>query len=103
MDYEELSRIIAKELGGNVPAEVEAKLRLGKPRTSWVDVVFVAATVGDFLVRAAELAIRIAETEKTPEQLIAALQAKTASATKIAKEKRDKIIKRIVELLTGSK
>jgi hypothetical protein len=102
MDYEELSRLVAKDLGGNLPSEVEDELELGEPK-GFRDVVIVTVTLGAFLVSLAQLSIQIAETNKTPEELVAALEAKTESIGKIAKEKRDQIIKGIVIRLTGPK
>ena len=97
LDYKELSRLVAKDLGGNVPAEVEAKLSLGKAY-GFGGIV----TVAGFVVSLAQLAIQIAETKKTSE-LVAALQAKTESAAKIDKAKREEIIDLIVDQLNRSK
>jgi hypothetical protein len=102
MDAAELSRATASEFGGDAPAEVEAELDRDKTR-GFGQFVVDAATIGGFIVQVVQLAIQLNETKKTPAQLIAELQAKAASAVKIADETRRKIIERIVERLKGSK
>lgn len=98
----ELARVIAAEMGGDVPAEVDAELSREKPR-SLGQFIIDAATVGGFIVQVVQLAIQINQTQKTPDQLITELQAQAASAIKIAQQTRRKGIKRVVELLNGSK
>lgn len=102
MKAPELARVIAAEMGGSVPAEVDGELRREKAR-SLGQFVIDAATVGGFIVQVVQLAIQINETQKTATQLILELEAKAASAIKIAKETRSKVIKRVVELLIRSK
>jgi hypothetical protein len=102
MDVVELSRAIAAETGGDAPAEVEAELNREKTR-GFGQFVVDAATVGAFIVQVVQLAFQINETQKTPAQLIAELQAKAASAVRISDETRRKVIERIVEWLKGSK
>jgi hypothetical protein len=116
MNHKELSRPISNELEGSADdevkklallvageegisrEEVEAELKrvankskFGKPRGS----VEIIAVVG-LIVNLAHLAFLLAETDKTLEQLGAELQKKAESATKIAKERRDNVVKLIV-------
>ena len=76
MDYKELSRLVAKDLGGNLPSEVEDELELGEPK-GFREFVILTVTFGAFLVSLAQFAVQIAETNKTPEELAAALESKT--------------------------
>ena len=99
MDVAEVSRAIAWDFGGDAPAEVEAELNRER-RRSFGQFVVDAATVGGFIVQVVQLAIQINETQKTPAQLIVELQAKAASAVRIAEETRRKIIQRVVDRLT---
>ena len=101
MDDKELSLLVAKDLGGITPKEVEDELELGEP----MGFAEVLTAVG-LLVRLAQVAIQFwtKRTAKTTEQqLVEALEAAAASAFKIDEQMREEIIQRIVDRLTGSK
>jgi hypothetical protein len=99
MQIDELSRAIASGFGGDALAEAEAELNRERKR-GFGQLVVDAAAVGAFIVQVVQLAIQINETQRTPAQLIADLQAKAASAVNVADETRRKIIRRVVERLT---
>ena len=57
MDYKELARLVANDLGGDVPDEVKKALNVGRPKgpAEWAAI----AVVGQFVLRLAECAIKL--------------------------------------------
>ncbi len=101
LTQEELARAVAAEMGPEVAAEAEAELSREKTR-SMGQFIVDAATIGAFIAQATQLAIQLHATQKSPAGLIAALQARTASAIAIAGDMRHTLIERIAGRLTGS-
>jgi hypothetical protein len=98
MTQEELARAVAADVGVDT-TQLEVELSREKTRSfGFVE----AATMGSFVVHAAQLGIQLHAAKMTPQELIAELWAKTASAIKIADEKRRAVIERIVSHLTGA-
>jgi hypothetical protein len=99
MTQEELARAVAAETGIDT-AEFEAELKREKTRSFGVA---EAVTAGTFLIHATQLGLQLYTMKMTPQELIAELQARTASAIKVASEKRRAIIERIASHLFSTK
>ncbi len=98
MTQEELARTVAAEMRIDT-AQIESELSQAKTRSFGVVEV---ATMGSFVCHTAQLGVLLYTTKMTPQELIGALWAKTASCIKIADEKRRAVIERIVSHLTGA-
>lgn len=95
---EELARAVAAEMGGEVAEETDKTLRGEAPRAFGLT---EAMAVGAFIAQIAQLAIQLYQASKDRAALIARLNAEAPPSPKLDAAKRQSIIARIVDKLTG--
>jgi hypothetical protein len=97
---DELARAVAAEMGGEVAEETDKTLR-GEGERAFGLGLTEAMAIGAFIAQLAQLAVQLYQASKDRAVLISRLDAEAPPSPKLDAAKRQSIITRIVDKLTG--
>lgn len=97
---DELARAVAAEMGGEVADETDKTLRGEETRAFGLGIT-EAMAIAAFIAQIAQLAVQLYQASKDSAVLIARLDAEAPPSPKLDAAKRQSIIARVVDKLTG--